>query len=70
MTACAVFAASPHNRWTSYESPNAEDWLELDFGGERKVGRVELLLYDDGGGVQAPESFRIEVWDGGSVAAG
>jgi hypothetical protein len=60
----AVFAASPHNRWTSYESPNAEDWLELDFGGERKVGRVELLLYDDGGGVQAPESFRIEVWDG------
>lgn len=60
----AVFAASPHNRWTSYESPNAEDWLELDFGSEQTVGRVELLLYDDGGGVQPPESYRIEVWDG------
>ena len=29
------------NRWTSYESPNATDWLEVDFGREREVGRVE-----------------------------
>lgn len=26
------FLPSPTNRWTSYESPNETDWLEVDFG--------------------------------------
>ena len=58
------FGVAPHNRWTSYESPAASDWLEIDFGDEQTVGRVELAIYDDRGGVQPPESYAIETWDG------
>lgn len=55
---------NPVNRWTSYGSPNATDWLMVDFGEPKKVGRVELLIYDDRGGVQPPASVAIEYWDG------
>ena len=58
------FTPTPANRWTSFESPNAEDWLEIDLGGPKKIGRVELAIFDDRGGVQAPESYAVEVWDG------
>jgi hypothetical protein len=58
------FAPSPHNRWTSYESPNASDWLEIDFGSEKQFDRVELAIYDDRGGVQAPAKYEVEFWDG------
>jgi Trehalase len=58
------FSASPHNRWTAYESPNASDWIEVDFGGLKQVRRVELAIYDDRGGVKAPESYNVQVWDG------
>ena len=60
----SVFAANPHNRWTSYESPNSTDWLELDFGKPQQVVRLELLIYDDGGGVQAPKSIVVQWHDG------
>jgi len=56
------FTRYSRNRWTSYGSPNAEDWLEVDFGVVKTVGRVELFLFGDGGGVAAPEEYRIEVW--------
>src|SRR5262249_32194874 len=59
-----IFRPTPHNRWTSYESPNASDWLEIDFGEKKEVGRVELYVYDDGGGVQAPEKYVVQFWDG------
>ncbi|HWE95922.1 MAG TPA: discoidin domain-containing protein [Tepidisphaeraceae bacterium] len=55
-----VFSPGPHNRWTAYESPNKSDWLQIDFGAEKTVGRVELYLYDDHGGVQAPASYQIQ----------
>lgn len=58
------FSPTPANRWTSYESPNAADWLEIDLGGPRRIGRVELAIYDDRGGVQPPESYVVELWDG------
>jgi hypothetical protein len=58
------FDANPHNRWTSYESPNKSDWLQIDFGEPKQVSRVELAIYDDRGGVQAPERFAIQYWDG------
>jgi hypothetical protein len=58
------FLPNPPNRWTSYESPNATDWLEIDLGTPRRVGRVELAIYDDRGGVQPPEAFLVELWDG------
>jgi hypothetical protein len=59
-----IFRPTPANRWTSYESPNASDWLEIDFGSKREVGRVELYIYDDGGDVQAPERYSVQWWDG------
>ncbi len=58
------FQPTPHNRWTSYESPNESDWLEIDFGETREVGRVELAIYDDRGGVQAPRAYNVQHWDG------
>jgi hypothetical protein len=58
------FTATPHNRWTSYESPNATDWLEIDFGEAKTVARVELAIYDDRGGVQAPTRYDVQFWDG------
>jgi hypothetical protein len=58
------FRPGPHNRWTSYESPHESDWLQIDFGRQQTVGRLELHIYDDGGGVQAPESYNVQYWDG------
>jgi hypothetical protein len=55
---------TPHNRWTAYESPNATDWLAIDFGQAKTVGRVVLHLYDDRGGVQPPASYTVQLWDG------
>jgi hypothetical protein len=59
-----VFLATPNNRWTSYESPNAADWVMIDFGSEKTVGRAELTIYDDRGGVQAPQKYAVQFWDG------
>jgi hypothetical protein len=58
------FNPTPNNRWTAYESPNATDWLQIDFGAKKTVGRVELAIYDDRGGVQAPASYAVQYWDG------
>jgi len=60
-----TFTRYSRNRWTAFGSPNPSDWLEVDFEGEHEVRRVELFLYGDGGGVAAPESYRIEVWRDG-----
>jgi hypothetical protein len=58
------FSPSPHNRWTSYGSANKSDWLEIDFGAKKRVARIELAIYDDRGGVQAPTSYTVQHWDG------
>lgn len=57
------FLPTPTNRWTSYESPAERDWLEIDFGEDREFNQVELAIYDDRGGVQAPQSYELEYWD-------
>lgn len=59
-----VYRPNPVNRWTSYGSTNRTDWLEVDFGAAREIGRVELALYDDHGGVQPPESYTLQTWTG------
>ncbi|MEN9668046.1 MAG: Beta-L-arabinobiosidase precursor [Planctomycetota bacterium] len=55
------YQTNPNNRWTAYESPDATDWLAVDFGAPRTFSRIELALYDDRGGVQSPEQFHVEV---------
>ena len=59
------FLPSPINRWTSYESPNQQDWLEIDFGQDQSFRRIELAIYDDRGGVQPPKKYEIEVLQSG-----
>ncbi|WP_433440802.1 MGH1-like glycoside hydrolase domain-containing protein [Nonomuraea sp. CA-141351] len=54
----------PHSRWTNYRSPNPEDHLGVDFGVPTEVSDVRFYAYDDGGGVRAPASYRLEFWDG------
>jgi hypothetical protein len=61
-----IYQANPVNRWTCYGSPNKTDWLEVDFGEPRQVGRVELLIYDDHGGVQPPKAYQVEYFDQGT----
>lgn len=63
------FLPTPTNRWTSYESPQERDWLELDFGKAVEFRRVELAIYDDRGGVQAPLGYELEYWDGAAWQA-
>jgi hypothetical protein len=60
------YKPSPQNRWTAYESPSATDWLEIDLGEERAVGRAVLHIYDDRGGVQPPASYTVEFWSAGA----
>ena len=59
------FQPSPINRWTSYGSPNKSDWLQIDFGKEVEFRRVEMAIYDDRGGVQAPNSYELQRWSEG-----
>ncbi|MEV6036569.1 NEW3 domain-containing protein [Nonomuraea sp. NPDC052116] len=54
----------PHSRWTNYRSPNPGDHLGVDFGVPTQVSDVRFYAYDDGGGVRAPASYRLEFWDG------
>jgi hypothetical protein len=54
------------NRWTAFQTTNQEDWLEVDFGEMKRVGRVEIFLYGDGRGVAAPKAYRVQVWTEGS----
>jgi len=58
------FTRYSRNRWTAYRTPNLQDWLEVDFGQPREVGRVEIFLFGDGRGVAAPMDYRIEEWNG------
>ena len=59
-----LYRPNPINRWTSYGSTNLSDWLEVDFGERKELGRIELCLFDDRGGVQAPAAYTVEVWTG------
>lgn len=61
------FLPSPTNRWTSYESPNSSDWLEVDFGADKSFNKIELAIYDDRGGVQPP---LITMFNSGMVQNG
>jgi len=52
------------NRWTAQDSPNPQDWLEVDFGGSVQVDRVEVFLLADGRSLTPPRSWKVEWWNG------
>ena len=55
----------PENtRWTSYNSPNAQDYLGVDLRRSQSVGDVRLFFYDDGGGVRIPSTYDLQYWTG------
>ncbi|MDX8033336.1 discoidin domain-containing protein [Lentzea sp. BCCO 10_0856] len=49
----------PGTRWTSYGSPNAADWLEVDLGAPAPISDLRVTFYDDGGGVRVPTTFDL-----------
>ncbi|NHN29981.1 galactose-binding domain-containing protein [Paenibacillus agricola] len=53
-----------HDRWTSYYSGTATDWLAIDFGSVQSFNQVKLYIFNDGGGVRSPESYLIQYWNG------
>ena len=51
----------PENtRWTTYESPNTQDWIALDLRRAQSVSNVALYFYDDAGGVRLPASYDLQ----------
>ena len=60
-----IYKTSPVNRWTSYGSTNATDWLEVDFGEAKEMSRAELYIFDDRGGVQSPADYRVQYFANG-----
>jgi hypothetical protein len=61
-----AFTRYSRNRWTAYGTPNASDWLEIDLDSPRMVRTIELYLWGDGAGVQAPRAITVRVWRDGA----
>ena len=59
-----AFTKYSRNRWSAVGSPNGQDWIAIDFGGEKTVRRVELYLFGDDGRIKAPRTYTVQVWDG------
>ena len=60
----------PENtRWTSYSSPNATDSYGVDFQRNVTLRGVNLVFYDDGGGVRVPSTFDLQYWTGSAWAS-
>lgn len=58
-------------RWTDYGSPNASDYLGVDFGAAIPVDEVRMYTYDDtdhGGGVHTPAAYTVQYWTGSAWA--
>jgi len=47
-------------RWTAFNSPNTDDWVQLDFDSARRCSGLTVHVYSDGGGVQPPREMRVE----------
>lgn len=60
-----MYKPTPVNRWTSYGSPNSNDWLEIEFVEPKEVSRAELYIFDDRGGVQAPANYVVQYFTDG-----
>ncbi len=54
----------PDRRWSAFESPNESDWVEIEFDETRSVHTAYIYFYCDEGGVQPPEHYKVQYWDG------
>lgn len=65
------------NRWTTHNSPNREDWIEVAFESFQTIRSVEVYLWGNAPGylgktnttISSPKSLRVEVWNGESWTA-
>ncbi|RFU79738.1 coagulation factor 5 8 type domain-containing [Trichoderma arundinaceum] len=53
-------AVPQNSRWTSYNSPNAQDYFGVDLRRPQAVSNVRLYFYTDGGGVKLPSSYDLQ----------
>ena len=53
-----------NSRWTSYTSPNSQDYYGVDLRRTQSVSQVRLYFYDDGGGVRRPATYDLQYWTG------
>ena len=53
----------PINRWTTLDSPNATDWISIDFGVEQTISEVKLYFIDDDL-IAPPASYVVEALRG------
>ncbi|MDG0814707.1 glycoside hydrolase family 16 protein [Cohnella rhizosphaerae] len=54
----------PRNRWTSYGSPAAADWVQTEYERAYSKNTAGIFIYDDGGGVKAPADYDVQYWNG------
>jgi hypothetical protein len=59
-----AFTKYSRNRWSAVGSPNAQDWVAVDFGSAKSVRRVELYIFGDDGRIKAPREYTLQFWDG------
>lgn len=59
-----AFTRASRNRWTAYGSPHRTDWVEIAFGARHTVRALDLYLWGDSGGVQAPRRYTVQTWNG------
>ena len=52
------------NRWSARGTPHPTDWVEVDFGASRRVGRIELHFVEDGRDLAAPRDYTVQYWTG------
>ncbi|MCX5760399.1 MAG: discoidin domain-containing protein, partial [Gemmatimonadetes bacterium] len=57
---------SPPNRWITTGSPNARDWVVIDFGTPRAIDEVKLYFLEDSAGVTPPAQYELDQWSGGA----
>ncbi|OPB39836.1 CBM13 protein [Trichoderma guizhouense] len=57
-------AVPQNSRWTSYQSPNAQDYFGVDLRRSQAVSNVRLYFYTDGGGVKLPSSYDLQYLSG------
>lgn len=62
------YSDSPRNRWTAYNSPNAVDWLALDYGASQTIDSIKVDLFGDASAIRAPQSYNVEYWTGSAWA--
>jgi hypothetical protein len=60
-------AVPQNSRWTSYNSPNAQDHFGVDLRRPQAVSNVRLYFYDDGGGVRLPARYDLQYLTGGGT---